>query len=693
MDWEAEHEDEELASAEVLDDPGASRRFWFEHATGAGKTVAAVGFIEASRTGGILILTHRRNLVDQFIGEISDRGYAERLSPPILGEADHPYGPITVETYQWFVRNAGKISDAYSIVICDEAHTALGEKTSACIRAWTGPVFIGMTATGALDRPPRRRPLPDPDVPLRPGPGRAPRRHLAAALHPHPAGTRRAHDRQRAPAKGRGGPGLRPGGAGEAPRPDPLQRRDRRPLQVAVPQRARRHLRRRREARQQRRQGLPGRGHQRPRRLGRDPEARAGRDPGRIRARRGRRPLQRDAARRGLELAPRDDLHAPGAHRLEAHLPAARRPRHPPEPRQGGRPGPRLRAPGDDPRRERHHPPQPARPRRLSRRRDRRRPGAPWPRAPRPGREARRPGLGRLPAPPRGARARALAHRRREPGPPRAARLGRARRCPRQPVGLAARQGDAPARLDQGAPPPLPADLRPAQPELAAAAEGPRRDRAAARPRGLRRRDRHGRNLDPRRPPRRDPRPARGPGRAPHRPPRPGPGVVLAPRRLHPRPARGVRGPAVARDEAPARPAGQLFGPGPRAKRPPPGPRRPQPGPPPRGGPARRRGRPHPRGRGGAARRPHARGPQAVGRGPRAAQELPQVGITPPAPQAQGRGGGNGGNGAKANGRGGGEKADAKNGAEANGAARKRKPRRRKSAAKPRAAAADSSED
>src|SRR5207344_1411912 len=31
-----------------------------------------------------------------------------------------------------------------------EAHTALGEKTSAAIRAWTGPIFIGMTATGAL---------------------------------------------------------------------------------------------------------------------------------------------------------------------------------------------------------------------------------------------------------------------------------------------------------------------------------------------------------------------------------------------------------------------------------------------------------------------------------------------------------------------------------------------------------------
>ncbi len=153
-DWVDPPEDGEIVDDDlvpgVADDPGASRRFWFEHATGAGKTVAAVGFIDATRTGGVLILTHRRNLVDQFIGEISDRGYTERLCPPLLGDSDHPYGPVTVETYQWFVRNAGKVSSAYSVVICDEAHTALGEKTSGCIRAWKGPVFIGMTATGAL---------------------------------------------------------------------------------------------------------------------------------------------------------------------------------------------------------------------------------------------------------------------------------------------------------------------------------------------------------------------------------------------------------------------------------------------------------------------------------------------------------------------------------------------------------------
>jgi superfamily II DNA or RNA helicase len=152
LDWDEREEAEEEAAADAVeDDPGAARRFWFEHATGAGKTVAALGFVEASRTGGVLILTHRRNLVDQFNGELKDRGYRKRVCAPLLGKDKPPTeGPVTVETYQWYVRNAGKISDAYTIVICDEAHTALGEKTSASIRKWDGPVFVGMTATGAL---------------------------------------------------------------------------------------------------------------------------------------------------------------------------------------------------------------------------------------------------------------------------------------------------------------------------------------------------------------------------------------------------------------------------------------------------------------------------------------------------------------------------------------------------------------
>jgi len=151
QDWQDEEAvDADVEVAEQPEDPNAARRFWFEHATGAGKTVAALGFVEASRTGGVLILTHRRNLVDQFHGELRDRGYAKRISPALLDGKDSANGPVTVETYQWFVRNAGRVSDAYTIVICDEAHTALGEKTSASIRSWAGPVFVGMTATGAL---------------------------------------------------------------------------------------------------------------------------------------------------------------------------------------------------------------------------------------------------------------------------------------------------------------------------------------------------------------------------------------------------------------------------------------------------------------------------------------------------------------------------------------------------------------
>src|SRR5207248_3357927 len=84
-DWTDDRElDDDVQLSDQPEDPNAARRFWFEHATGAGKTVAALGFVEASRTGGILILTHRRNLVDQFNGELRDRGYRDRIHAPLL---------------------------------------------------------------------------------------------------------------------------------------------------------------------------------------------------------------------------------------------------------------------------------------------------------------------------------------------------------------------------------------------------------------------------------------------------------------------------------------------------------------------------------------------------------------------------------------------------------------------------------
>jgi hypothetical protein len=168
-DFEDEEDDEnggengDVLEGEVLDaededvtapasDPGAVRRYRFRHPTASGKTIAAAGFVEAARTIGVLILTHRRLLVSQFNRELKEEGYGERITPEITGTESPPRNsPITIQTYAWFARHVKDLNrEAYQLVICDEAHTALGEKTSAAIRSFPEPVYIGMTATEQL---------------------------------------------------------------------------------------------------------------------------------------------------------------------------------------------------------------------------------------------------------------------------------------------------------------------------------------------------------------------------------------------------------------------------------------------------------------------------------------------------------------------------------------------------------------
>jgi ribonuclease E len=146
---------EELETADALspqNDPGAIRRYRFRHPTASGKTIAAAGFVEAARTIGVLILTHRRLLVTQFNRELKDEGYGDRITPEITGTSKSPKrNPITIQTYAWFARHVKELNrEAYQLVICDEAHTALGEKTSAAIRSFPEPIYIGMTATEQL---------------------------------------------------------------------------------------------------------------------------------------------------------------------------------------------------------------------------------------------------------------------------------------------------------------------------------------------------------------------------------------------------------------------------------------------------------------------------------------------------------------------------------------------------------------
>src|SRR5688500_18046033 len=76
-------EPEEDEPAFTGEDPGAVRRYRFRHPTASGKTIAAAGFVEAARSLGVLILTHRRLLVSQFQRDLTTEGYGERFTDAI----------------------------------------------------------------------------------------------------------------------------------------------------------------------------------------------------------------------------------------------------------------------------------------------------------------------------------------------------------------------------------------------------------------------------------------------------------------------------------------------------------------------------------------------------------------------------------------------------------------------------------
>ena len=216
-------------------------------------------------------------------------------------------------------------------MICDEAHTALGEKTSAAIRSFPEPVYIGMTATEQLiakqvsdvfpasvdDLPARRR-----------RPSRADR---PASL---PARSARRGDQLGADRRRR----LRPGGAGQGARPRRPQPGRGEPLPRSVRLDARASSTRPASSTPttSRRSSAP-RGLKAEAVSGRTPPVRLAEILAALRARRHRRARERDAARRGLELAAGDRGHASRADREPARLPAADRPDHAAPSAQGGR--------------------------------------------------------------------------------------------------------------------------------------------------------------------------------------------------------------------------------------------------------------------------------------------------------------------------------------------------------------------
>ena len=437
-------DEDDAQLAEQPEDPNAAKRFWFEHATGAGKTVAALGFVEASRTGGVLILTHRRNLVDQFHGELRDRGYAKRISPALLRRPGPRRRPGHRRDLPVVRAQRGQdLRRLHDRHLRRGPHRA-GREDLRGDPPVGRPDLRRHDRDGRADRPPRHRPLPDADVALRPRPGRAPRRHLAAALRAHPA-------RARACARS---PRCRCAAARSTSEFDQemlAELLDQLPFNLAIA-----------DLYKTRFNGVPGvvyaagvrhaynvaeafrdLGHEGAGRLGRDAQARAGRDP------------RRATSAATIDVLVNAQLLAEGWNSPRAtvcmHLaPTASKRiyqqrvgrvtrRHPGK--EAGivvdfvHPGDQARRPGRDAALA-------ARPRRLPRRRDRRRPGAPRPRPPAARRAPRAPGHRRREPADRGLRARAVADRRRAPRLRRADPVGRARRRPRG----ARRAGAAPAR-------------------------------------------------------------------------------------------------------------------------------------------------------------------------------------------------------------------------------------------------------
>ncbi len=341
--------DEDEEPAAVANDPGAVRRYRFRHPTASGKTIAAAGFVEAARTEGVLILTHRRLLVDQFRRELTDHGYGARFHDAILEghNAPRPSNPITIQTYAWFARHVDEIAhDAYQLVICDEAHTALGEKTSTAIRHLSEPIYIGMTATEELIAKQVSDVFPASvdDLPL----ADAARRGLIAPLRclrvPPVAAINQV------PIVG-----------GDFEERALAQALDHEALNMAAATLYRERF-----------GDTPGIVYAAGvdhaynlatafRAAGIKAEAVSGRTPpvklaeilAAYERARDRRADQRDAARRRLELAARDRRHAPRADRVEARLPAAHRPDHAHPPAQGSGHRRRLHAEGRDAQRAR----------------------------------------------------------------------------------------------------------------------------------------------------------------------------------------------------------------------------------------------------------------------------------------------------------------------------------------------------
>ena len=140
------HQIEALDELSVRLSHGVTRT-WVDAPTGSGKTVMFCA-LAAAVGGSVTVLVPRRNLAEQTVA-----GF-QRHFPSVTVHTDgvESIGQpgATVVTYQAALRHADAIDwENVDLLVCDEAHTALGQQTRRMLDRAANAVVVGFTATGS----------------------------------------------------------------------------------------------------------------------------------------------------------------------------------------------------------------------------------------------------------------------------------------------------------------------------------------------------------------------------------------------------------------------------------------------------------------------------------------------------------------------------------------------------------------
>ncbi len=126
-------------------------RVWRKHRsvmvqmpTGTGKTVLLAEVIRASGCGVVLVVAHRRELIEQISRTLAGLGIGHGLI--ISGKKADGTALVQVASIQTLARR-GVADFKPSLVIVDEAHHALAETYRVLWECWPEAKFLGLTAT------------------------------------------------------------------------------------------------------------------------------------------------------------------------------------------------------------------------------------------------------------------------------------------------------------------------------------------------------------------------------------------------------------------------------------------------------------------------------------------------------------------------------------------------------------------